>query len=186
MRIFILDNYDSFTYNLCHITERFADEVVVKRNDTFNISELEAFDKIIISPGPGLPKDVPVLNLVFSQYPHKEILGVCLGHQALAEYAGGKLFNMDVPIHGQPRDSIQLKDDILFQNLPNRFACGRYHSWAVGRNKLPGELEILAEDDEGVIMALKHKTLPFKGVQFHPESVLTPWGRKILENWVNA
>ena len=186
MRIFILDNYDSFTYNLYHITALYADEVVVKRNDAFNISEIEAFDKVIISPGPGLPKDVPVLNQVFSRYQQKEILGVCLGHQALAEYAGGELFNMKIPIHGQSRDSILIKKDTLFQDVPQRFAFGRYHSWAVARNRLPQSLEILAEDDDGVIMALKHKTYPFSSVQFHPESVLTPWGRKILKNWVTG
>ena len=187
MKIFILDNYDSFTYNLVHIIEQFASEVVVKRNDEFDISEIEGFDKIVFSPGPGLPSDVKIMSEIIDKYKNtKPLLGVCLGHQAIAEYFGAKLLNMPEVNHGREFKTQLINNDYLFNNIPDIFYSGRYHSWIVDKVNLPVELEITSIDAESeMIMSLRHKTLDIRSVQFHPESIMTKHGNKMLENWLN-
>ena len=186
MKIFILDNYDSFTYNLVHIIEQFVTEVVVKRNDAINVSEIKVFDKIVFSPGPGLPSDVKIMNKIIDRYKEtKPILGVCLGHQAIAEYFGGNLINMPEVNHGREFETIVINDDYMYNNIPETFYSGRYHSWIVNSKNFPNELEITSIDNKNQIMSLRHKKFDIRGVQFHPESIMTKYGGKILKNWVN-
>ena len=186
MKIFILDNYDSFTYNLVHIIEQFATKVVVKRNDAINISEINDFDKIVFSPGPGLPSDVKIMSNIIDRYKEiKPILGVCLGHQAIAEYFGANLINMPEVNHGREFKTQIINLDYLFKNIPDIFNSGRYHSWIVNKTNLPAEFEITSIDMETkTIMSLSHKLFDIRSVQFHPESVMTKYGNKILENWI--
>jgi len=186
MKIFILDNYDSFTYNLVHIIEQIADEVVVKRNDEVTISEIENFDKIVFSPGPGIPSDTKAMFTIIETFKGKKsILGVCLGHQAIAEYFSGKLINMPEVNHGREFKTQIINKDYIFKNIPEKFNSGRYHSWIVDKANLPKELEITSIDSEtGMIMSLRHKKYDIRGVQFHPESVMTKYGFRILENWI--
>ena len=186
MKIFILDNYDSFTYNLVHIIEQFATEIVVKRNDDIDISEIYHFDKIVFSPGPGLPSDINIMNEIIDLYKNtKSILGVCLGHQAIAEYFGGKLINMSEVNHGREFETIITVNDYIFKNVPKIFFSGRYHSWIVDQNNFPSTLEITSIDTKDQIMSLRHKDYDIRGVQFHPESIMTKYGKIMLENWVN-
>ena len=181
MKIVIIDNYDSFTYNLSHLVKELGAEVTVLRNDQFELSDLEPYSKIILSPGPGIPSEAGLLCDVIRTYAdHKPILGVCLGHQAIGEVFGGKLENLSDVFHGVATEG----NDALFSGLPQRITMGRYHSWVVSKEGFPECLEITAESDEGQIMALRHKTLNIRGIQFHPESVLTPDGRKMLQNWL--
>lgn len=185
MKIVIIDNYDSFTYNLAHLARELGAEVTVYRNDQFELSQLEEFDKIILSPGPGIPSEAGLLLDVIKAYAGKKpILGVCLGHQAIGESFGGKLENLSDVFHGVATEGTQFGNDEIFYGLPSRIVMGRYHSWVVSKEDLPDCLEITAESDEGQIMALRHKTLDIRGIQFHPESVLTPDGRKMLQNWL--
>lgn len=185
MKIIIIDNYDSFTYNLSHLVKELGAEVTVVRNDQFEIEELEQYDKIILSPGPGIPSEAGLMPKVIKTYAGvKPILGVCLGHQAIGEHFGGKLVNLDNVFHGVATEGTQLCNDYIFEGLPPRITMGRYHSWVVNREGFPDCLEITAESDEGQIMALRHKTLDIRGIQFHPESVLTTEGRRMMENWV--
>lgn len=185
MKIVIIDNYDSFTYNLAHLVRELGAEVTVLRNDQFEISQLESFSKIILSPGPGIPSEAGLLLDVIRTYAgRKPILGVCLGHQAIGEVFGAKLENLDEVFHGIATEGSQFNNDPIFASLPSRITMGRYHSWVVSKDGFPDCLEVTAESDEGQIMALKHKTLNVRGIQFHPESVLTPDGRKILQNWL--
>ena len=185
MKIVIIDNYDSFTYNLAHLVKELGAEVTVYRNDQFELSQLELFSKIILSPGPGIPSEAGLLLDVIKTYVGKKpILGVCLGHQAIGEVFGGKLENLSDVFHGVATEGTQFGNDELFSRLPNRITMGRYHSWVVSKEGFPDCLEITAESDEGQIMALKHKTLNIRGIQFHPESVLTPDGRQMLQNWL--
>ena len=186
MKIFILDNYDSFTFNLVHIIEQIADEVVVKRNDNVHISDLEEFDKIVFSPGPGLPSDTKTMyNIINAFKGKKPILGVCLGHQAIAEYFGGKLINMHDVNHGREFKTQIIAEDYLFKNIPEIFDSGRYHSWIVDKLLLPEKLVVTSIDlDSKMIMSLKHQEYDIRGVQFHPESVMTKYGFKMLENWI--
>ena len=185
MKIVIIDNYDSFTYNLAHLVKELGAEVTVYRNDQFELSQLEPFSKIILSPGPGIPSEAGLLLDVIKTYAGKKpILGVCLGHQAIGEVFGGKLENLSDVFHGVATEGTQFGNDELFSRLPNRITMGRYHSWVVSKEGFPDCLEITAESDEGQIMALKHKTLNIRGIQFHPESVLTPDGRQMLQNWL--
>ena len=185
MKIAIIDNYDSFTYNLSHLVKELGAEVTVLRNDQFELSELEPYSKIILSPGPGIPSEAGLLCDVIRTYAgHKPILGVCLGHQAIGEVFGGKLENLSDVFHGVATEGTQFGNDPLFSGLPERITMGRYHSWVVSKEGFPDCLEITAESDEGQIMALRHKTLNIRGIQFHPESVLTPDGRKMLQNWL--
>ena len=185
MKIVIIDNYDSFTYNLAHLMKALGTEVTVLRNDQFRLEDLEPYSKIILSPGPGIPSEAGLLLDVIRTYAdRKPILGVCLGHQAIGEVFGGKLENLSDVFHGVATEGTQLGNDALFSGLPSRITMGRYHSWVVSREGFPDCLEITAVSDEGQIMALKHKELNIRGIQFHPESVLTPDGKKMLQNWL--
>lgn len=185
--ILVIDNYDSFTYNLVHYLEDLDCEVTVYRNDEFELTEVEKFDKILLSPGPGVPDEAGLLKQVIEKYaPTKSILGVCLGQQAIGEVFGGQLTNLEKVYHGVATN-VQLTnpDEVLFRDLPQEFEVGRYHSWVVANEDFPSDLEITSVDANGQIMSLKHKTYDVRGVQYHPESVLTPLGKKILENWVH-
>jgi anthranilate synthase component 2 len=184
MKIIVIDNYDSFTYNLVHYLEELKCEVTVKRNDQVNIKEIEKFDKIVLSPGPGIPKEAGLLKEIISSFFNtKSILGVCLGHQAIAEVFGAELVNLKTVYHGVASDINIIKEDPLFNDLPNPLKVGRYHSWVV-KEPLPDDLEALAYDQNGQIMAFKHKTYNLRGVQFHPESILTEHGKDLLKNWL--
>ena len=184
-KILVIDNYDSFTYNLVHYLEDLDCEVTVYRNDEFDIDEIAVFDKILLSPGPGIPDEAGLLKDVIRKYgPTKSIFGVCLGQQAIGEVYGGTLSNLDKVYHGVATNVKTVVDDeLLFEGLGNEFEVGRYHSWVVDSN-LPDVLEATSFDENGQVMSLRHKTYDVRGVQFHPESVLTPNGKKILENWV--
>jgi anthranilate synthase component 2 len=187
MKILVLDNYDSFTYNLVHYTEQVSNaEVHVFRNDKIDLHDVEEYDKILLSPGPGLPSEAGIMIELIRKYaPHKSILGVCLGHQAIAEAFGASLYNLSKVYHGVATTMQVLQSDVLFRNMPEHFTVGRYHSWVVNEKGLPHSIEILAKDTEGEIMALRHKIYDVKGVQFHPESVLTEHGLQLINNWVN-
>ena len=184
-RILVIDNYDSFTYNLVHYLEDLDCEVTVYRNDEFEMEEIAHFDKILLSPGPGVPNEAGLLKQVIQHYgPTKSIFGVCLGQQAIGEVYGGTLSNLDKVYHGvATKVTKAVNDEILFEGLDNEFEVGRYHSWVVDTN-LPDCLEATSFDENGQLMSLRHKTYDVRGVQFHPESVLTPNGKKMLENWV--
>ena len=185
MKIVIIDNYDSFTYNLSHLVKELGAEVTVVRNDQFALPELEAYDNIILSPGPGIPSEAGLLLDVIKTYAGKKpILGVCLGHQAIGECFGAQLTNLSEVFHGVATEGTQFGNDPIFAGLPQRITMGRYHSWVVSKDGLPSCLEITAESDEGQIMALRHKEYDIHGIQFHPESVLTPEGRKIISNFI--
>lgn len=188
MKIVIIDNYDSFTYNLVHYLEELSGEVTVLRNDEFEIEELQAFDKILLSPGPGIPDEAGLLKQVISHYAEtKSILGICLGQQAIGEVYGGSLINLDKVFHGiSSKVKISVKDEMLFNTIPEEFEVGRYHSWVVSAENFPDELEITSTDENGQIMSLRHRKFDIKGVQFHPESVLTPHGKTILKNWLDS
>ena len=187
MKIAVIDNYDSFTYNLVHYLDDLGAEVTVFRNDEFELKELEPFEKILLSPGPGIPDEAGLLKAVIEKYaPTKSILGVCLGQQAIGEVFGGTLSNLDKVYHGVATNvKTVVSDEILFEGLGNEFEVGRYHSWVVDSN-LPEVLEATSIDENGQIMSLRHKKFDVRGVQFHPESVLTPKGKRILENWINS
>ena len=185
MKIVIIDNYDSFTYNLSHLVKELGAEVTVVRNDQFELPDLEQYSKIILSPGPGIPSEASLLLDVIRTYAGKKpILGVCLGHQAIGEVFGAKLENLSDVFHGVATPCHIIADDPIFSGLERDITIGRYHSWVVSREGLPDCLEVTAESDEGQIMALRHRELNVRGIQFHPESVLTPDGRKMLQNWM--
>lgn len=187
MKTVIIDNYDSFTYNLAHLVKELGTDVTVLRNDQFALADLAAFDNIILSPGPGIPSEAGLLCDVIRTYAsQKPILGVCLGHQAIGEVFGAQLENLSEVFHGVATEGTQLGNDILFNGLPRRITMGRYHSWVVSREGFPACLEVTAESDEGQIMALRHREYNVRGIQFHPESVLTPDGRTMLSNWLSA
>jgi anthranilate synthase component 2 len=192
MKILIFDNYDSFTYNLVHIVEKIIHEKVdVFRNDKISLEKINDYDKIILSPGPGLPSESGLLLPLIKEYASsKSMLGVCLGQQAIAEAFGGKLENLKNVYHGvatkiKINENRTPSENDVFKSLPNELEAGRYHSWIVSKENFPADLEITAEDENGYIMALRHKTFDVQGVQFHPESVLTPMGEKIMRNWLN-
>ena len=185
MKIVIIDNYDSFTYNLSHLIKEIGAEVTVIRNDQFTLNQLEPFDKIVLSPGPGIPSEAGLLLDVIMTYKgRKPILGVCLGHQAIGEVFGGTLENLSDVFHGVATEGTQFSNDYIFDSLPKRITMGRYHSWVVSRENFPTCLEVTAVSDEGQIMALKHKNYDIHGIQFHPESVLTPEGKTIVKNFI--
>ena len=186
-KILVIDNYDSFTYNLVHYLEDLNCEVTVYRNDEFDIDEIAVFDKILLSPGPGIPDEAGLLKDVIRKYaPTKSIFGVCLGQQAIGEVFGGTLSNLDKVYHGvATMVKTVVDDELLFEGLGSEFEVGRYHSWVVDAN-LPDVLEATSFDENGQVMSLRHRTFDVRGVQFHPESVLTPNGKKILENWVKS
>lgn len=184
MKLLILDNYDSFTYNLSHYAEQFCEDVTVVRNDEITLDEVAGFDKVILSPGPGLPADAGIMMELIARYgPSKAILGICLGMQGMVECYGGKLHNMDEVKHGLQRDCIHLGNDDLYRGVPNEFKAGRYHSWAVKPDEL-GEMIMTARDEDGVVMSCKHPEYDVRGVQYHPESIMTPDGITIVENWI--
>lgn len=186
MKIVIIDNYDSFTYNLSHAVKALGANVTVVRNDQFELKDLEKYDKIILSPGPGIPSESGLLLDVIRSYADiKPILGICLGEQAIGEAFGGKLINLKDVFHGVQTPVQILNDEVLFKSLPEKLLVGRYHSWVVSKEELPECLEITALSEEGYIMGLRHKTFDVHGIQFHPESVLTPKGIQIIQNFIN-
>ena len=186
-KIVVIDNYDSFVYNLVHYLEEFDCEVTIRRNDQFDLTECEAYDKILLSPGPGIPDEAGLLKDVIKTYgATKSILGVCLGQQAIGEGFGGSIINLDTVFHGVATQINIIKNTPLFNGLAQQQEVGRYHSWVVAHDHFPDALEITALDDNNQIMALQHKTYDIQAVQFHPESVLTPNGKKMIQNWVNT
>ena len=189
-KILVFDNYDSFTYNLVHLVEKITHEKVdVFRNDQIAMEDIKVYDRIILSPGPGIPEEAGLLLPLIKEYASsKAILGICLGHQAIGEAFGASLLNLDTVFHGVATPITILQPNgapySLFQDLPRQLEVGRYHSWIVSDDDFPAELEVTARDENGYIMAFQHKTLNVQGVQFHPESVLTPDGEKIMRNWL--
>ncbi|MDD4429248.1 MAG: aminodeoxychorismate/anthranilate synthase component II [Paludibacter sp.] len=186
MKILVFDNYDSFTYNLVHALREICDaEIEVVRNDKLKLEDAAKYDKIVLSPGPGIPSEAGLLlDLIRMYAPTKSILGVCLGHQALCEAFGATLINLTEVHHGLAEKVFRTAPDPLFEGLPDSFEVGRYHSWSVCPENLPDCIEVTAVDKDGQIMAMKHKKYPVHGVQFHPESVLTPDGKTILANFI--
>ena len=185
MKIVIIDNYDSFTYNLSHLVKELGADVTVFRNDKFLLNEIEQYDKIILSPGPGIPSEAGLLLDVIRTYRgRKPMLGVCLGHQAIGEVFGARLTNLSTVYHGVATEGTQYGNDPIFRGMPKRIIMGGYHSWVVDSTSLPECLEVTAMSDDGYIMALRHRHYDIHGIQFHPESVLTPEGRQIVKNWL--
>lgn len=185
MKLLIFDNYDSFTYNIVHAVRELGIEPDVRRNDCITLPEVAAYDKIIISPGPGIPSEAGILPELLKRYaPEKPILGVCLGEQAIGECFGAKLENLSRVYHGIRSEISIIKPDYIFEGLPDRIEVGRYHSWVVSREDFPDCLEVTAVSDDGNIMALRHTAYDVRGVQFHPESILTPDGMTIISNWI--
>lgn len=186
LNILIIDNFDSFTFNLVHYLEPMVKKVKVLRTDVFSWDDIKLFDAVVISPGPGVPADYPQLKLMLLEFAfQKPILGVCLGQQAIAEAWGGSLLNLPEVWHGIARETVVVEKDVLFNKLPPSFLTGRYHSWVVDEKTLSSDFLVTSRDKDGYIMSLTHKIYPLKSVQFHPESVLTPDGKKILSNWVS-
>ena len=185
-KILVIDNYDSFTYNLVHYLEDLDCQVDVKRNDQLQLQDVEPYQHIVLSPGPGIPDEAGLLKDIIQNYaPSKKIFGVCLGQQAIGEVFGGKLINLDEVYHGIATKINIIKEDVLFEGLPEEIEVGRYHSWVVDPD-LPESLVATSIDQNGQLMSLRHKKYDVSAVQFHPESVLTPHGKKILENWLNS
>lgn len=185
MKIILVDNYDSFTYNLYHLVRALGAEVDVLKNDAFELEELRPYDGILLSPGPGLPAEAGKLMDVIKTYAgQKPILGICLGEQAIAETFGAELTNLNQVYHGEQSTISLIRHTEIFDHFPEKIKVGRYHSWVVSKNNLPSELTITAVSEDGEIMALEHKKYPIVGIQFHPESILTPLGTAILENWL--
>ncbi len=188
MKIMVLDNYDSFTYNLVHYMEKVVDQKIdVFKNDSISIREVSEYDKILLSPGPGLPSESGIMpELIMKLRDKKDILGICLGLQAIVESFGGKLSNPEKIFHGIALPVNVIREDLLFKDMPKKFNAGRYHSWVADRNHFPDELVITAEDDEKYIMGIAHKNLKLRAVQFHPESILSEYGEKIISNWIHS
>lgn len=185
MKVIIIDNQDSFTFNLAHYVQQFTDLVDVFRVNEIDIKELDIYDKIILSPGPGLPNEYPFLfEIIHSYHKYKSILGICLGHQAIAEYFKANLDNLSVVKHGITSKIFQNQNCSIFNDLPISFEIGHYHSWVVSENKFPECLEITSTNKEGIITSFKHKSFDVKGVQFHPESILTQYGLQLIKNWL--
>lgn len=186
MKILVVDNYDSFVYNIVHLLYDIGvEEIDVVMNDQLDFTTIDEYDKIVLSPGPGIPENAGMMPQLLKEFAAtKSILGICLGHQAIAEHFGTQLINLKEPLHGIASEIEILKDDYLFQNLPVNFKVGHYHSWVVSLS-ISDDIEVLAKDAFGNIMALKHKEYDIRGLQFHPESILTENGKKILTNWIN-
>jgi len=184
--ILVIDNYDSFTYNLVHYLEDLDCKVTVKRNDQLSLEEVAQYDRLVLSPGPGIPDEAGLLKPIIEMYgPTKPIFGVCLGQQAIGEVYGGKLVNLSHVFHGVSTEiELTVNDEPLFKGLEKKFQVGRYHSWVIEKESFPEDLEITSIDHQGQIMSVRHKTFNVRGVQYHPESVLTPNGKQILENWL--
>jgi anthranilate synthase component 2 len=186
IKIIIIDNYDSFTYNLSHLLKELGADVTVVRNDKFRIKDLEQYDKIVLSPGPGIPSEAGLMLEAIKAYAgRKPILGICLGHQAIGEAFGAKLLNIGNVVHGVATPARLTAQDYLFEGLPNDIEVGRYHSWVVSDEDLPACLEVTSRSDDGYIMSLRHREYDVRGIQYHPESVLTPKGKEIINNWLN-
>lgn len=184
MKVLMIDNYDSFTYNVVHYLEALGAEVEVFRNDKISLEDVGKYDKIVLSPGPGIPEEAGIIMDLIKQYaPTKSILGICLGHQAIGQVFGAELYNIGQVVHGKSRKTMVTSEDILFQGLPKEFQSGRYHSWAI--KNLPEVLEMTAVDEDGIVQAFRHKEYDVRGVQFHPESIMTEYGMEILGNWLN-
>ena len=188
MKMLLIDNYDSFTYNLAHLVREIGvNDLVVKRNDKIELEEVDAYSHILLSPGPGLPSEAGDLLEIVERYKEKKsILGVCLGHQAIVESFGGELENLEVVAHGKQHEISIDTASHLFAELPKTIKVGRYHSWIASKKSLPQNLKITASLDEDIIMGIEHATLPLFGIQFHPESIMTENGSKILKNWISA
>jgi anthranilate synthase component 2 len=187
MKVLILDNFDSFTYNLSHYLGALGSNVDVIRNDALDLDKVTSYDRVILSPGPGLPSDAGCMHALINRYAGKlPILGICLGHQGIAEHFGAKLFNMTEVIHGRSTVCIPCEEDALFNGLPDHFDVGHYHSWAVSQNDFPKSLVITSKSDSGLILSFRHTSMDIKGLQFHPESILTPHGRRIIQNWLEG
>jgi anthranilate synthase component II len=187
MKLLVVDNYDSFVYNLVHMMYNIGvDDITVIKNDKFQLDDVKLFDKILLSPGPGVPKDAGLMPKVIQQFgATKSILGVCLGHQAIAEAYGCKLKNLNEPLHGIASKINFLEEDYLFENTPSNFQIGHYHSWVVDEKSINSKIKILAKDENENIMSIAHEHYDVRGVQFHPESVLTENGKQIISNWIN-
>jgi anthranilate synthase component II len=186
MKILVLDNYDSFTYNLVHIIRELGHEMDIFRNDKISVADVGNYDKILLSPGPGIPDEAGILKAVIKTYSYsKSILGVCLGHQAIAEVFGGTLFNIPNVLHGVT-STVEVidKEEILFQQIPTTFSACHYHSWAVQSHNLPSDIKVTATNKDGLVMALAHRKLDVRGVQFHPESIMTEHGIQMIKNWL--
>jgi anthranilate synthase component 2 len=186
MKILVLDNYDSFTYNLVYLIRQlgYGQQLDIRRNDAFALDEVEQFDKILLSPGPGIPSEAGLMPEVLQRYAAtKSILGICLGHQAIAEAFGGQLHNLAEVQHGVA-SMLTVVPDRLFEGLPTQFAVGRYHSWVVDESQLPAELEVIGRTPDQQIMAIRHRQFDLRGLQFHPESILTEHGTKLIQNWL--
>ena len=182
----IIDNYDSFTYNLSHLLKELGADVTVVRNDMFRLEDLEQYDRIVLSPGPGIPSEAGLMPQVIKTYAgRKPILGICLGHQAIGEAFGARLLNIGNVVHGVATPAHITVQDYLFNGLPKDIEVGRYHSWVVDDKELPECLEVTSRSDDGYIMSLRHREFDIRGIQFHPESVLTPQGKTIINNWLN-
>ena len=188
MKVAVIDNYDSFTYNLVHYLEDLGAKVTVFRNDEFDLQELDSFQKILLSPGPGIPDEAGLLKQAVKHFAStKSILGICLGQQAIGEVFGGSLINLEKVYHGvATKVTLEVNDEELFKDIPTEFEVGRYHSWVVSNDGFPEDLEITSKDENGQLMSLRHKKLDVKGVQFHRESGLTPHGKTILKNWLES
>jgi anthranilate synthase component II len=187
MKILVIDNYDSFTYNLVHIIRELGHSMDIFRNDKITVEEVKKYDKILLSPGPGIPDEAGIMKEVIKVYgATKSILGVCLGHQGIAEVFGGTLYNIPNVLHGVT-SSVEVLDtqEKIFQGVPNFFTACHYHSWAVKKEGLPSDLSITASNKEGLVMAIAHKRMDVRGVQFHPESIMTEHGQKMISNWLN-
>jgi anthranilate synthase component 2 len=187
MKLLVLDNYDSFTFNLVHLLEDLGvNDLSVFRNDKISLDAVSQYDAIVLSPGPGLPSEAGIMPELVRRYaPSKKILGVCLGHQCIGESFGAELRQVGIPLHGKATmTTLTASDDALFKDLPSTFETGRYHSWVVNEQCMPKDLEVTAVSDGNLIMAMKHRNFDVRGVQFHPESVLTPLGRQMLDNWL--
>ena len=185
-KIFVIDNYDSFTYNLVHYLEELGARVTVKRNDQFELSEIEDYEYLLLSPGPGIPDEAGLLKAAIEKYAaSKKILGICLGQQAIGEVFGAKLNNLNTVFHGVATQINVTEKDLLFDGLPDSFEVGRYHSWVV-KTPLPEDLVATSFDNNEQLMSLRHRSYSVRAVQFHPESILTMYGKKILENWINS
>ncbi len=186
MKILVLDNYDSFTYNLVYIVRQlgYGSAMDIFRNDKISLAEVSGYDKILLSPGPGIPSEAGIMPALLKEYASsKSILGVCLGHQAIGEAFGGGLINLSEVLHGVA-STVSVERDLLFEGVPDTFHIGRYHSWVINEANLSDELEVIARTPDGQIMAVRHKQFNVRGVQFHPESILTENGVRIMQNWL--
>ena len=188
MKILVLDNYDSFTYNLVHIIRALGYETDIFRNDKIRVEDVDKYDKILLSPGPGIPDEAGIMKQVIKEYgPKKSILGICLGHQGIGEVFGASLFNIPKVLHGVTSTSeVVDRNEVLFNGVSDKFQSTHYHSWAVRADTITDDLQVTAVNDEGLVMGLRHKRYDVKGLQFHPESIMTPEGPKMIKNWLES